>query len=69
MKWPITKAIYHDDLLQLARLVVNAAPVEAKGFRMGKRLSSYCILVAYDAQSKLVGFKSIEWLSTLCSKL
>ena len=61
----VARAIHHESKQQLAYLIVNVAPVKAKGFKMGKRLSTQCILVAYEKFHSMIGFKSLNELAQL----
>lgn len=61
----VVRAIHHESTQQLAYLIANAAPVKARGFKMGKRLSTRCILIAYEKFHSMLGFKSLNELSKL----
>jgi hypothetical protein len=61
----VVRAIHHESMQQLAYLIVNTAPVKAKGFKIGKRLSTQCILVAYEKFHNMLGFKSLNELAQL----
>lgn len=61
----VVRAIYHESTQQLAALIVNIAPIKAKGFKIGKRLSARCILIAYEKFHSMLGFKSLNELSNL----